>query len=206
MTPDLWGPRWFDDLYQVIEELPQHPEDVQAAIRRELAKDPIAFAIIYFGHHLENRTTGLITFSEIHFEWARHALTWRNPVTVPMENRKAFIGPRESGKTTWWFLILPLWAAVNDHKKFAVAFAHSAGQAEGHLSTLKGELDSNRYYVTTIPDIVTAKRRPGSGVTLADRQGLLHTAKGFRLRSQRSRQPSPGPESRVPTPRLVDLG
>ena len=199
MTPDLWGPSWFDELYETIEELPQHPEDVQAAIRRELAKDPIAFAIIYFGHHLENRTTGLITFSEIHFEWARHALTWRKPVSAPMENRNAFIGPRESGKTTWWFLILPLWAAANDHKKFAVAFAHCAGQAEGHLSTLKGELDSNVFSATTFQTLSPRRDALAPVLPSPDRQGLLHTAKGFRLRRQRSRQPGPRPEGWVAT-------
>jgi hypothetical protein len=176
---DHWGPKWFEELGQLVAELPQHPPTVQAEIRRQVAKDPIAFAILYFSHHLQNRITGEITFSEVHFEWARHALTWREPPTYPMQDRHAFISPRESGKTTWWFMILPLWAAANGHKKFAVAFAHSSGQAEGHLSTLKGELDSNVLLRHDFPDLVVAKRRPGSGVTLADRQGLLHTQRGF---------------------------
>jgi hypothetical protein len=60
-----------------------------------------------------------------------------------------------------------------------VAFAHSSGQAEGHLSTLKHELDTNTLLRNDFPDLVAAKRRPGSGVTLADRQGLLHTAGDF---------------------------
>jgi hypothetical protein len=44
---------------------------------------------------------------------------------------------------------------------------------------LKGELDSNVLLRHDFPDLVVAKRRPGSGVTLADRQGLLHTQRGF---------------------------
>jgi hypothetical protein len=178
-TPDRWGPKWFEELTQLIGELPSYPDDHQAEIRRQVAKDPIGFAVLYFSHHLSNRATGEITFSEVHFEWAKHALRWAEPITQPMQDRQAFIAPRESGKSTWWFMILPIWAAANGYKKFAVAFAHSSGQAEGHLSTLKGELDSNVLLRHDYPDLVVAKRRPGSGVTLADRQGLLHTQRGF---------------------------
>jgi hypothetical protein len=148
-------------------------------LRRRCARDPIAFAVLYFPHHLEDLATGEITFSEVHFEWAQIALRWEHPVTQPMEDRNGIIAPRECGKSTWWFLILPLWAAANGYKKFAVAFAHSSGQAEGHLSTLKHELDTNTLLRNDYPDLVAAKRRPGSGVTLADRQGLLHTAGDF---------------------------
>jgi hypothetical protein len=134
---------------------------------------------LYFSHHLEDPASAEITFSEVHFEWAGIALRWEHPVTEPMEDRNGIIAPRECGKSTWWFLILPLWAAANGYKKFAVAFAHSSGQAEGHLSTLKHELDTNTLLRNDYPDLVAAKRRPGSGVTLADRQGLLHTAGDF---------------------------
>ena len=134
---------------------------------------------MYFAHHLEDPATGEITFSEIHYDWARIAMRWQHPVVEPMEDRNAIIAPRSAGKSTWWFLILPLWAAANGYKKFAVAFAHSSGQAEGHLSTLKHELDTNTLLRNDYPDLVAAKRRPGSGVTLADRQGLLHTAGDF---------------------------
>jgi len=176
---DRWGPKWFAELHRLIEELPSLDPEVQKQLRREVAKDPIAFAILYFPHHLEDPATGEITFSEVHFEWARIALRWVEPVTQPMEDRNGIIAPRECGKSTWWFLINPLWAAANGYKKFAVAFAHSSGQAEGHLSTLKHELDTNTLLRNDHPDLVAAKRRPGSGVTLADRQGLLHTAGDF---------------------------
>src|SRR4249920_1946274 len=74
MTPDRWGPKWFEELATLIGKLPDYPDDVQAEIRRQVGKDPIAFAVLYFSHHLSNRVTGEITFSEVHFEWASHAL------------------------------------------------------------------------------------------------------------------------------------
>jgi hypothetical protein len=176
---DRWGPKWFAELRQLIAKLPELDPSLQKEMRRRAGRDPIAFAVLYFGHHLEDPATGEITFSEVHFEWAEIALRWEQPVTQPMEDRNGIIAPRECGKSTWWFLILPLWAAANGYKKFAVAFAHSSGQAEGHLSTLKHELDTNTLLRNDFPDLVAAKRRPGSGVTLADRQGLLHTAGDF---------------------------
>jgi phage terminase large subunit-like protein len=180
MTEDeRWSQAWFVDLWDVIADLPNHSPEVAAEIRKKLGEDPVAFAILYFRAHLTDVGTGTISFSEVHFEWCRIALGWRIKATHPGEDREAVIGPREVGKSTWWFLILPLWAAANGHKRFAVAFAHSGAQAEGHLSTLKHELDSNILLRNDFPDLAVAKRRPGSGVTLADRQGLLHTAQGF---------------------------
>lgn len=176
---DRWGPKWFAELRQLIAKLPDYDEGVQKELRRRAGRDPIAFAVLYFSHHLEDAASAEITFSEVHFEWAALALRWEQPVVAPMEDRNGIIAPRECGKSTWWFLILPLWAAANGYKKFAVAFAHSSGQAEGHLSTLKHELDTNTLLRNDYPDLVAAKRRPGSGVTLADRQGLLHTAGDF---------------------------
>lgn len=167
-----WDERWHRDLARLRVRMADYPPARRRALRRELAQDPVAFAIIYLSHHLRS-PDGEITFSEVHYEWARIAEGWRAPL-APQANRHAFIAPRETGKSTWWFLILPLWAAANGIVRFAVAFAHADNQATGHLATFKRELDTNRLLQADFPELADP-----SGRRLADRQGMLHTSGGF---------------------------
>lgn len=172
-----WDADWFRRLATTIADLPFQEEGVASAIRRALAQDPVAFAVLYLSHHLKDRT-GRITWSEAHFAWAREAEGWKGQPTEPEQNRTAIIAPRECGKSTWWFLILPLWAAVNGHSRFAAAFANATSQAEAHLSTFKKELDTNALLNMDYPLICEPARRK-TGTTLADRAGMLHTKAGF---------------------------
>jgi hypothetical protein len=164
-------------LATTIADLPFQDDGVASAIRRALATDPVAFAVLYLSHHLKDRE-GRITWSEAHFAWAQEALGWAEPVTEPEQNRRAVIAPRECGKSTWWFLILPLWAAVNGHSMFAAAFANATSQAEAHLATFKKELDTNPLLAVDFPLVCEPARRK-TGTTLADRAGMLHTKAGF---------------------------
>jgi hypothetical protein len=100
------------------------------------------------------------------------------PVAEAGTERSAWIAPRGVGKSTWLFLILPMWAAAHGHKKFAVAFAHSGPQAEQHLSTFRNELDTNELLRADFPDLCRPKLR-ASGVTVADRDKQTTRANGF---------------------------
>jgi len=171
-----WDAAWHRRLREIIADLPFRPQAERIAVRREIAKDPVAFSILYLSHHLRD-AQGRVTFSEVHYEWARIAESWRGE-TGPQENRHAFIAPRETGKSTWWFLVLPLWAAANHVRRFAVAFAHADAQATGHLATFKRELDTNTLLRADFPDLCEPARKQAGG-TLADRQGMLHTSDGF---------------------------
>jgi hypothetical protein len=168
---------WHGRFHSIRADLPFRSAPERIAIRKALASDPVAFAMLYLSHHLKD-AEGRITFSEVHYEWARIAESWRG-VSEPQESRHAFIAPRETGKSTWWFLILPLWAAANQVRRFAVAFAHADSQATGHLSTFKRELDTNALLRADFPELCEPARKPSSGSTLADRQGMLHTSSGF---------------------------
>lgn len=172
-----WDAAWHTRLREILVDLPFRLPHERVAIRRALATDPVAFSIIYLSHHLKD-PNGYVTFSEVHYEWARIAESWRQPL-APQTNRHAFIAPRETGKSTWWFLILPLWAASNQIVRFAVAFAHADSQAREHLQTFKNELDTNTLLRADFPELCEPARRPSSGTTLADRQGMLHTKSGF---------------------------
>lgn len=171
-----WDAAWHGRLRKIIADLPFRPQAERIAIRRALAADPVAFSVLYLSHHLKD-SNGRVTFSEVHYEWARIAESWRG-ATEPQENRHAFIAPRETGKSTWWFLVLPLWAAANGIRRFVVAFAHADSQATGHLATFKRELDTNTLLRADFPDLCEPARKQ-TGTTLADRQGMLHTSDGF---------------------------
>jgi hypothetical protein len=148
--------------------------------RRQLTKfDPLLFALLYLPHHLKDDfEDAQITLSEFHVELAAAAKRWALPTRRPRADRDAYVCPRESGKTTWLFLILPLWAAAHGHKKFIAAFADSGTQAELHLLTFKRELDGNEVLRTDFPDLCIAGRRP-SGANESDTKALLVTKSGF---------------------------
>lgn len=137
--------------------------------------DPILFAIVYFKHHIS--TDGVVSFADPHFHWARAARGWiRRPGLK--EDRHAYVAPRDTGKSTWWFLILPMWAAAHGHVKFAAAFAHSGTQSETHLHAFRSELAENHKLRTDFPDLCTPARKP-NGKTTADNIQMLRTKMGF---------------------------
>lgn len=168
-----WHARLNTELAMLVHETPA----TQRAVRRALARDPVAFSLIYLPHHIKDRD-GRITFSEIHYDWARIGLSWTEPVTEPQQHRHAFIAPRETGKSTWWFLLLPLWAAANRHKTFIVAFADASAQAETHLRTFKEELERNPLLRADFPELCEPARKVTGG-TLADRAGMIHQKSGL---------------------------
>lgn len=173
-----WDAAWFRRLDSEIADLPFQETDVQSAIRRALGRDPVAFAVLYFAHHITDKATSAITWSEAHFEWARMAEEWKETNPAPRQFRRAVIAPRECGKSTWWFLILPLWAAANGHATFVVAFAHATAQAEKHLGTFRHELETNDLLKMDFPELCAPARRR-SGSTVSDRSGMIQQSSGF---------------------------
>lgn len=158
-----------------VDALIRSPEYRQAVSRI----DPLAFALIYFAHHLRGSETGdRITFSEFHLDLIEQAKTWILADDLPAQHRDAYVAPRGCGKSTWLFLILPMWAAAHGWKKFVAAFADSASQAEMHLATFKHELDSNKVLRADFPDLCSPARRP-RGTVQADRSSMLITKAGF---------------------------
>jgi hypothetical protein len=148
--------------------------------RRTLTRlDPLLFALCYLPHHLKGKQTGeQITFADCHLDWARKARQWVRPVTEPRTARDVFISPRESAKSTWWFLIIPMWAAAHGFVKFVAAFSDSATQSETHLATFKAELDGNDLLREDFPELTQPATR-SRGTVVADRQSQIQMANGF---------------------------
>lgn len=138
---------------------------------------PLLFAWIYLRNHLRDEA-GQLSLSSFHVDVAAYARAWTAPVEEPGSEREAWIAPRGCGKSTWLFLILPMWAAAHGHKKFAAAFAHSGPQAEQHLSTFRTELENNALLQGDFPELCKPKMRD-RGVTVADRDKQTTRANGF---------------------------
>lgn len=146
--------------------------------RRILTRlSPILFAVTYLAHHLRDNE-GRITFSDAHLDWCRAAREWVKPVTEPGVERDAWVAPRSTGKSTWWFLILPLWAAAHGHARFVAAFASTATQSETHLASVKRELDGNALLRRDYPELCAPAKRP-SGANVADTQNAYIAQSGF---------------------------
>lgn len=145
-------------------------------LRRVVHGDPLLFALLLLRRHMRD-AEGRVSLSTVHEEWIEAALSW-GEVAGPAEERDAYVAPREMGKSTWFFLLLPMWAAATGRVKFAAAFADSASQAEGHLTTFKRELDENDMLRDLYPLLCAAATRQ-RGSTVSDNRALLVTKAGF---------------------------
>lgn len=152
--------------------------ELAATMRVELTRsDPMLFALVYLRKHLIDPASGAVTLSEVHTAWAESAKSWMTPAE-PAADRRCEIAPREMGKSTWHFLILPMWAAAHRHVRFVAAFADTGTQAETHLASFKSELDNNPLIRADFADLVAPKTR-GRGTVEADRVSLYHARSGF---------------------------
>ena len=153
-------------------------EDQAPIVRKRLtANDPSLFAWYYFRHHLK-ADDGSISLSEFHADIITQAKGWKAPSVDPAANRDFYAAPRGAGKSTWFFLILVMWAAAHGYVKFAAAFADSATQAVGHLTTFKMELDNNELLRADFPDLCAPYIRE-RGSSVADRQNQYIAKNGF---------------------------
>jgi hypothetical protein len=142
---------------------------VVSGFRRRVAEaDVLTWALVYCPMHL-TLDDGSISLSDIHAEWVEHA---------DDRARRIYIAPRGAGKSTWHYLIIPLYLAATGRRKFIAAFSDSGTQAELHLSTLKLEMARNDRLRQDYPDLCAAGKRP-TGASVADNQALLFTKSGF---------------------------
>lgn len=144
-------------------------------------EDPLLFAMIYLRDHITAEISGnkIISMSDVHLFFCEMAKSWIKPLGGPQESRNAFVCPREMGKTTWMFLLIPMWAAAHGHTRFIAAFADTAEQAQLHLATFRRELDENELLNTDYKALCTPAERAGTGRSVADRQYLYISDSGF---------------------------
>lgn len=141
--------------------------------------DPLLFALLYMPHHLRSEQTGgKITLSDFHLNLLRQGRDWLLPLDVPKKYRDVYIAPRDAGKTTWLYGVLPLWAAAHRHYTFIAAFSDSGAQAEQHLASFRNELENNTLLQIDHPSLCTPKRRDG-GVPVANNANQIYQRNEF---------------------------
>lgn len=140
--------------------------------------DPLLFAYLYFPHHLRDGQ-GNMTVCAFHQDLLDYAQTWAKPVGARKEHRHAFIAPRSSGKSTWIFLLLPMWAAAHGHRSFIAAFSDSETQAITHLHTFKMELQTNRLLQQDFPELCTPMKVGESQKEMLYNRNQIMQANGF---------------------------
>lgn len=144
-----------------------------SAWRREVCRtNPLLWSMVYMPHHLESAETGgLVSLSDFHLEAARAARDWMRTDLGPAEIRRAWISARGSGKSTWWSLLLPLWAMAYSYRDFVVQFGHTGTMARRHLMSLRAELAKNERLRADFPGLCTPARH--------GRRGVMDTQDGY---------------------------
>ncbi|WP_329064902.1 hypothetical protein [Amycolatopsis sp. NBC_01480] len=167
------------DLTAYLRRYDQRVLETSRGRRAACRLDPLLFGVLYLSAHMRgDETGGEITLSEFHADIVKQALQWVVPAAKPGSQRSAYVAPRSCGKSTWFYLILPMWAAAHGHRRFAAAFADSATQAETHLASFKRELETNALLRLDFPDLCTPMTRSG-GTKTADNRGLYQARSGF---------------------------
>lgn len=167
------------ELNRYYAELLDQPAVKTAAGRRMLTEnDPLLFAMLYLRKHMVG-PDGSMSLSLFHQDLIRYGTSWINELDEPMKYRDCFIAPRESGKSTWLFLLLPMWAAAHGHVQFIAAYSSTAKQAEGHLRTFKRELEQNTLLRTDFPLLCDVERVESKNRSVVDNNFMTARANGF---------------------------
>lgn len=141
--------------------------------------DPLLFAYVYFPHHITNPVDSTMTVCDFHLDLLDYAQSWARPVGRSKESRACFIAPRQSGKSTWIFLLLPMWAAAHGHRSFVAAFSDSESQAMTHLHTFKMELQNNDLLRHDFPELCAAKKVGQSSKEMLNNRNQIMQSNGF---------------------------
>lgn len=148
--------------------------------RREATKyDPLLFARVYFPHHLRESSSDDMTLCSFHLDMLEWARVWTDNRREFKKHRDCFIAPRQSGKSTWTFLLLPMWAGAHGHREFVAAFSDAGSQAETHLYTFKQELETNELLRKDFPEFTEPMRRGESGRTMMQNRNQIQQSTGF---------------------------
>lgn len=150
-----------------------HPGMNSSEWRREVCRtEPALFACVYMARHLTSpETNGLVSLSEFHVEAAYAARQWMRTDLGPAESRTGWLAARGSGKSTWFNLILLIWAMAYKHRDFIVVFGHTGSMARRHLLSLRSELTKNELLRADFPELVAP--------AVSGRRSVMDTQDGY---------------------------
>lgn len=144
--------------------------------RIELTRDdPALFAAVYTPHLLKS-PDGLMTFSDVHLGLYRDAMEMSTPAGIEGD-RRAYVAPRGSGKSTTMFVITTLWLACH-HPNFVAAFSSSARQSIDHLKAVRKELSTSKLLRSDYKSACSPALK-ANGLPIADSDSMLFMCNGF---------------------------
>ena len=126
--------------------------------------DPLLFALVYLRRHLKSEETDeRVSLNQFHIDICDAAIRWALCDRRPgrKEFRECWIAPRGCGKSTWMFLIIPIWAAAYGHKKYIAMFADSGKQAKQHLDSILQEFRTNARLRNDFPLLCKSREAKG---------------------------------------------
>jgi predicted phage terminase large subunit-like protein len=84
-----------------------------------------------------------------------------------------------TGKSTWIFHILPIWAGAHGHRRYIIAFSDSDTQAKQWLMNFKTEINSNELLRLDYPEFVDVARMGEGARAYQDNRNITQRASGF---------------------------
>lgn len=167
------------DLAGYLSNIRSNPLIQTSEGRRLLTKlDPFLFAVLYLTKHMLD-ANGKLSVADAHLVWARKARYLATPSKGPGKHRDMYVAPRSTGKSTWWFLLIPMWAAAHGHVKFIAAFAHGTDQAETHLQSFKTELQTNVMLREDYPLLCSPLTKAGTNYAVSDNRSAYQAKSEF---------------------------
>lgn len=157
----LPGPPWTDWFANETSPFGHSGFDTSKDHRRKWTKEsPLRFAYVYLSHHLvlQGVQPPTVTFNEVHLGLSRAAKRW----TQPKRWREIWVAPRGIGKTSWAFVILPLWALAHGHRSYFMAFSYDAQMAHDQLANIRLELAENELLLNDFHELRASKVRGAS--------------------------------------------
>lgn len=169
---------------------PPNPPKMGRDKRREAARDPLGFAMLYLPEYLADETTGAISFSQMHLDAYDRMMRWwdRGP------DRSAWASHRAAGKSVVWFLVAPLYTAAYGLCDYCLMLSNTGDQVKDHLGTLKGVIEDGGLLVHDFPHL-----RRGRPWTVTD----LRTVGGARFKAAGMAKSILGARDRERRPNLI---
>lgn len=173
--------------FDVAAYINQFPKELlmNSQARKHLCRTrPMLFAILYLPHHIsfDNKP---ISFSQFHLDLFDYMEELAELKPGRELTRDVWIAPRNSGKTTFVNLIIPLWLLAFEYESFLMSFSENESQAIMNLQTIKTELEGNELLRADFPEFcnpkksrVTNRFEQQSQVMMTQANGAVMVAKG----------------------------
>lgn len=123
---------------------------------------PLLFALVYLRSTItmkEGSSAGQITMSDMALDFFRNLDSWLKPNAQPRQNRHMLVAPRNAGKSSLIFMILPIYLICHaTRREFICAFGAKQDKAKERLSAIRTLLENHPFLRSDFPGTHPARR------------------------------------------------